>query len=144
MSGKRTGNPNGCPPRYKSVTEIEKLIEDYFESCKGKVLYNKDGTPALDKYGEPVYYDKMPPTVTGLALALGFTTRIALLSYQGKPEFANTILRAKSTCEQYAEARLFDREGARGSEFSLRCNFRWKNDEQEAQGIEAVQIIDDL
>lgn len=63
--------------------------------------------------------------MTGLALALGFTTRQALINYQAKRAFVDTVTRAKARCEEYAERRLYDRDGSRGAEFSLRHNFRW-------------------
>ena len=78
----------------------------------------------FNKFGSPVFVDVHPPTVTGLALALGFTSRQALLNYQAKPEFVDTITRAKARVEQYAEERLFDRDGSNGAQFSLRNTSR--------------------
>ena len=78
----------------------------------------------LNRYGQPVMIGERPPTVTGLALALGFTTRTSLLNYQGKKEFMDTITRAKSMVEAYAEERLFDRDGSNGARFSLVNNFK--------------------
>ena len=66
------------------------------------------------------------PTVTGLALALGFNSRQTLLNYQVQKEFVDTITRAKTRCEEYAESRLYTRDGARGAEFSLKYNFGWE------------------
>ena len=80
--------------------------------------------------------------MTGLALALGFASRQALLNYQGKKAFNDTITRAKSRCEEYAESRLYDRDGARGAQFSLEHNFKWLD--QDKDGAGEVQIIDDL
>lgn len=101
------GSKAGRPPKYKSVGEISEKIEEYFEKCeKGK----------------------KPLTVTGLALALGFQSRQALLNYQGRKEFSAAIIRAKSRVEQYTEERLFDKEGANGAKFSLANNFDgWKD-----------------
>lgn len=113
------------PLKYKTVDELQRAIDDYFLDCKGRVLRNDDGTPMLDRHGAPVIVDEHPPTVTGLALALGFSSRQALLNYQGKKQFHDTITRAKSRCEAYAESRLFDRDGARGAQFSLEHNFKW-------------------
>ena len=98
----------GRPSKYSEVDEMQKKIDEYFG-------------------GSHI------PTVTGLALHLGFSSRRELLDYQGKPQYSHTITRAKSRCEEYAEQRLFDRDGQRGAEFSLRCNFRW-SDSPEQQG----------
>ena len=88
------GMPMGKPPMYKTVDEIEKKIEKYFEYCKGYPLTDSKGKQMFNKFGSPVFVDVHPPTVTGLALALGFTSRQALLNYQAKPEFVDTITRA--------------------------------------------------
>lgn len=123
------GNPVGRPPKFKSAEEIQKLIDEYFESCKGEPLMVGD-EPFLDKNGHPVLINARPPTVTGLALALGFHSRQSLLNYQAKKEFVDTITRAKMRVEEYCETRLFDRDGQRGAEFNLRYNFRWAQEEK--------------
>lgn len=128
----------GRPPKYKSKEEIEEKIEEYFKECEGEILKDDEGKPIFNKYGSPVVIQQRPPTVTGLALALGFTSRQALLNYQAKKEFVDTITRAKSRVEAYAEERLFDRDGTSGAQFSLRNNFKgWTEktelDEEEQQ-----------
>lgn len=126
-----SGNKVGRPPKYKSKEEIQEKIDDYFKACEGTVLKDKDGTPVFDKYGNVIITGTKPPTITGLALALGFTSRQALLNYQAKKEFVDTITRAKTRVEQYAEERLFDRDGANGAKFSLANNFKGWNEKQE-------------
>lgn len=125
--------------RYKTPAEMQKVIDAYFADCQGTPLLDGDGFPVLDKSGAPVILGRKPPTVTGLALALGFTTRQALLNYQGRPAFIDTVTRAKTRCEAYAEARLYDRDGARGAQFSLEHNFRWRNDGASAAGKDALE-----
>ena len=121
------GNKGGSPPRYSSANEIQVIIDSYFNKCQGELLKDEDGVPIYDKHGQPVIIGK-PPTVTGLALALGFTSRQALLNYQDKEEFVDTISIAKSRIEEYTEARLFDRDGVNGAKFSLTNNFKgWKD-----------------
>lgn len=128
MSSKKT---TGRPPKFQSPEQMQVLIDKYFEDCKGRILYNDDGSPVLDKYGNAVIIDAHPPTVTGLALALGFNTRLSLLNYQAKPAFVNTVSRAKSRVEQYAEERLFDKDGANGAKFSLANNWEgWREKQQ--------------
>lgn len=119
---------------YKTKEEIQEKIDAYFKECEGKVLTDAEGNPLVDKYGYVVKVDVKPLTITGLALALGFTSRQALLNYQDKEEFVDTITRAKSIVEAYAESRLYDKDGANGAKFSLANNFDgWK----EKQSIEA-------
>lgn len=122
----------GRPPKYTSVEEIENKIEQYFSSCEGEPLLDDKGKRVVNKYGYPCWEKApKPPTITGLALALGFASRQALLNYQGKKEFNDTITRAKARVEEYAESRLFDRDGSNGAQFSLRNNFKGWNDTEE-------------
>ena len=129
--------PAGRPRKYKTPEEMQVIIDQYFKECEGEILLDKDGNPMLDKWGHPIIINKKPPTITGLALALGFTSRMALLNYQDRPEFVDTITRAKSRVEAYVESRLFDRDGAVGAKFSLINNFKgWS----ERQNIEHTGV----
>ena len=120
----------GRPPKYKNKEEIEEKIDAYFQKCEGEILKDEDGNTIFNKFGNPIIINQHPPTVTGLALALGFTSRLDLLRYQGKKEFCNTITRAKTMVEAYTEERLFDRDGSNGAQFSLRNNFSGWNEKQ--------------
>ena len=136
-------NLGGRPPVYKSKEEIQEKIDKYFSDCEGEVLKDEEGNPILNKYGGVIIMGSKPPTITGLALALGFASRQALLNYQNREEFNDTITRAKSRVEQYAEERLFDRDGSNGAQFSLKNNFKgWNADKKEEnqQGSEVVKI----
>lgn len=119
-----TKRATGRPPKYKDKEEIEGKIQEYFKKCEGEILRDDEGNVVYNKYGQPAIINRRPPTVTGLALALGFASRQALLNYQGKKEFNDTITRAKSYIEQYVEERLFDRDGVNGAKFSLINNFK--------------------
>lgn len=122
----------GATPRYKNPEEIEGLIDEYFKECEGIPYTDENGQPLTTEKGVIIYKKPpKPPTVTGLALALGFTTRQALLNYQGKENFVDTISRAKTVIEEYAERRLFDRDGCNGAKFSLANNFRGWSEKQE-------------
>lgn len=138
----------GRPPKYKTVAEMQEKIDAYFKECEGKILKDNDGNIVFDKFGQPIITGVRPVTVTGLALALGFTSRQALLNYQAKPQFIDTITRAKSRIEQYAEERLFDRDGANGAKFSLANNFKGWNEKQEVKVSGTVEQerskLDDL
>ena len=103
-----------------------------------------DGDVATDKYGRPIILDEKPPTVTGLALSLGFTGRQALIDYQARPEFADTVTRAKSRCEEYAESRLYDKDGANGAKFSLGCNFGWREMNETKISTDSVKVVIDV
>ena len=139
----------GAPPFYDTPEEMQKAIDAYFEDCAGKILLDGNDDPVLDKYGQPIKYDVKPLTITGLALALGFNSRQALLNYQAKEEFNDTVTRAKAKVEQYAEERLFDKDGANGAKFSLANNFEgWKEKQQIEAGVKndltiSVELVDE-
>lgn len=123
-------------PKYKSPEEMQTVIDNYFKECEGRIFTDEDGNAVTDKYGNPIIIGAKPPTVTGLALALGFTSRQALLNYQAKKQFVDTVMRAKSRIEEYTEGRLFDRDGAKGAIFSLSHNFKgWKDKDDENDDV---------
>lgn len=132
----------GRPPKYRNVEEIEDKIDQYFAICEGEPLLDDEGKQIVNKYGCPCWIKPpKPPTVTGLALALGFASRQALLNYQAKKEFNDTITCAKSRVEEYAESRLFDRDGSNGAQFSLRNNFKgWNIDNEQKLEIELLKL----
>ena len=130
MSEKR---PVGRPPMFTSKEEMQKLIDNFFEECDGKPFLDKDGNPVRNKDGKIIRDDRRPYTITGLALALGFTSRQALLNYEGKDEFIDTIKRAKARVERYAEERLYDNNGANGAKFSLANNFKGWTEKQQIE-----------
>ena len=140
-----TGKTNKL--KYQTAEEMSAAIDAYFKDCEGRVLTDKGGEVVTDKYGCPVIVGVHPPTVTGLALALGFKTRQSLLNYQARSKaFDDIITVAKSRCEEYAESRLYDRDGANGAKFSLMNNFKgWREKpESENDNIIEVRIIDDI
>lgn len=136
--------PAGAPRKWKSVSAMQKAIDAYFKKCEGTPFIDDDGNAVRDKNGIPVIINAKPPTITGLALALGFTGRQALIDYQNRPEFTDTITRAKARCEEYAESRLYDRDGANGAKFSLGCNFGWKETSETKIITDPVKVIVDV
>lgn len=130
-------------PEKGGVKEMQKRIDAYFEDCDGTLLTTPEGQPILTKWGQQIYINKKPYTITGLALAIGFNSRQALLNYQGRQEFNDTIMRAKARVEAYAEGRLYDKEGSSGAQFSLKNNFAgWEGERQ--GNVEALEKLDDL
>lgn len=108
----------GQPLKYKTVEELQMLIDKYFES-----------TP-FDEW-----------TITGLALALG-TYRQTLLNYEGKPEYMDTIKRAKQMVENSYEIDL-KKKGHSGSIFALK-NFNWRDKPKEDLQQEHNAMIDGI
>lgn len=136
----------GRPPKFKKVEELQKAIDKYFKECEGEPLII-DGEQKYNKQGYPIMLNRRPPTITGLALAVGLSGRRDLLYYQNKKkEFCNAITRAKSRVEMYAEERLFDKEGSAGAQFNLRNNFKdWDADKkQEEKKTEGITIVNNI
>lgn len=130
----------GRKPTFTSAEEMQEKIDAYFASCEPELLRDGDGTPMLNKNGEPVYVGGRPMTIQGLALALGFTSRQSLLNYKAKREFVDTVTRARLRVEQYAAERLFDRDAQRGAQFTLAYGFGYARDAEggknrETQGV---------
>lgn len=133
----------GRPPFFESAEQMQELIDKYFEECDGKILTDENGNPMRNKDGHIIRDDRRPYTITGLALALGFNSRTSLLDYENKDEeFLNTIRRAKTRVERYAEERLYDKNGSNGAKFSLANNFkRWSEKQQIEGSINTKQEI---
>lgn len=119
LEGKEIMTENiGRPPFYKTKEELQAAIDDYFAK-----------TPEEET------------TITGLALALGFTSRQALLNYQDREEFFDTIKRAKLRVENSYEKDL-KKKGNSGTIFALK-NFDWKDrtEQDVTSGGEAIGLI---
>lgn len=137
---------SGRKPKFASAEELKEKIDAYFEDCKGKIAVDPDtGEPYRDKWGGLIMDGAKPLTMTGLARALGFTSRKGLNRYQGKKEFEDLIRDARMRVEEYSESRLYDRDGVNGAKFNLEVNFGWGKDEDEQTGNgAAVNIICDI
>ena len=92
----------GKPLKFKTVEELEKKINEYFDYCDE---------------------NKRPYLVTSLALFLD-TSRETLNNYEAKTEYFDTINKAKQKILSYAEEQLFKHNGqVAGPIFSLTNNY---------------------
>lgn len=91
----------GRPPKWETVEELQKGIDDYFDTT-GKEEW----------------------TVTGLALHLD-TSRDVVLDYQEKDGFSYAIKKAKLKVENSYELDL-KKSGRTGTIFAMK-NFGWKD-----------------
>lgn len=130
----------GRKPTFTSAEEMQEKIDAYFASCEPELLRDRDGTPMLNKNGEPIYVGGRPMTIQGLALALGFTSRQSLLNYKAKREFVDTVTRARLRVEQYAAERLFDRDAQRGAQFTLAYGFGYARDAEDGKNRETQGV----
>ena len=89
------------PPKYLSVEDLENRINQYFNWwCKTKTIYIKTGKDEYEPIEQPI------PTISWLALFLWFVNRASMYDYQDKPEYTNTIKRARAFMEQEYEEQL--------------------------------------
>jgi hypothetical protein len=138
------GTSTGRPLIIKNPEEREERIAKYFDDCEGVPLLDKDGNQCFTKLGVPLYkVQPKPPTITGLALAIGLNSRQDLINYQQREPFFDTVTRAKARVEAYTEGRLFDNAGSRGAQFSLRNNFKgWDGEVNRADDV--VELLKNM
>lgn len=138
----------GRPPKYKTVKELQKKIDEYFKKCEGTPLLI-DGVQQYNKQGYPIILDRELPTVGGLAVYLGFSGRSDLLYYQNEKKdadkFCDTITRAKGRIEAGYEGALFRKDSSAGAQFALRNSFKnWDADKKEENKTEGITIVNNI
>lgn len=91
---------SGRPPTFKTPKDLEEACSDYFNFC---------------------VQEEEKPTITGLTLYVGFSSRSSWDDYEKKKEFSYIVKRAKLTVENSYEqsATTFDM-------FALK-NMGWKD-----------------
>lgn len=127
-------NKGGRPLKFKTVEELEKAIDSYFEKeCQPEYVKDDDGEIVIYK-GNPIILNLNPPTVSGLALYLGFSDRRSLYDYKERAEYSHTIKKAVTKIEEFAEKQLLSKEKPTGAMFWLK-NHGWADKiEQEHSG----------
>lgn len=106
--------PGGRPLKYKTLEDMQPLIDKYFLD-----------TPVTQQ------------TITGLALALD-TDRTTLINYENRDEFFDAIKRAKTQVEYAYELSLRTR-GSAGDIFGLK-NFGWRDKTEQDISVKELPI----
>lgn len=112
------GNEGGKPPFYSDPIKLQEACDNYFAKC--------------DEDDEPL-------TMTGLALALGFSTRKSLLDYSEKIEFVNIIKKAHLKVECGYEKRLSAGQPT-GAIFALK-NMDWHDKTEVDQNVKFAEPV---
>jgi len=129
MADRRIGNKfalglttNGRPPEYKKVSDIEDKLEEYFES-----LLDEEGNQYITR-----------PTMTGMALFLGFASRQSMYDYSKKNDFSYIITRAQQVIAMSYEEMLLSKVSS-GAIFALK-NMGWQDKTEVEQTNKNVDI----
>lgn len=145
---------NGRPPKFKTLLEMQVVIDDYFKDCdphmveedyfdhpyllneKGDIVRKTSGRPVRDYTAEPelqkrwVRTEQQPYTMAGMARHLGLS-RQALMEYSHIGKFGDAIKAARARIEEFNERLLLSGKYATGAIFNLKVNFHYKDHEEE-------------
>ena len=112
----------GRPRKINSVRQFEERAEAYFRECEAR---------------------EEPVLLTGLILALGLSSRSALDEYAQRPEFLNSVKKAKLRVEMEYEKALHSRNPS-GPIFALK-KYGWTDNQAvELSGGVKVKTLADL
>jgi hypothetical protein len=147
--------PAGRPLKFGNVEDLQQRIAEYFTKCQGGweqiETYEplKQGTKHIKIDGEYQYEkvkkmiqkESVTPTISGLAVHLD-TSRETLLEYEDRPEFVDTIKRAKQTIEAMTESLLVN-GGAQpaGVIFNLKNNYGWRDKTETEVTGDPVKVL---
>lgn len=121
---------SGKPKKYETPEDITKAIDSYFTYIQGE--------PTIDKESK-LKWDRVPesPTVTGLALHIGFASRQSIYDYIKEEEFSYILKRAVTVIENHHEKRM-DGDKVAGSIFVLK-NMGWADKVDVTSGGEKIK-----
>lgn len=122
---------DGRPKIVKTAEELKEGVNSYYNSIVK--------TRLTDEGEEICYFYK--PTVTGLALHLGYATRQSIYDNQKDDEFSYILKKATTFIEQYHEESLSD-NNVTGHIFALK-NMGW-SDKTEIETKEVKEDAIDL
>lgn len=124
----------GRRPLYNSAEGLSEKVSEYFKYIEGEYETKVIKTPVLSEDGtasmEDVEHKEWlrhpePPTITGLALFLGFESRQSFYDYKKKEEFSYTIKKAALMIESKYEQSLWGGKPT-GAIFALK-NLGWND-----------------
>ena len=119
----------GAPAFYSNLKSLQDKVKEYFTWIQGEFkevkIPNEEGGYFNDKI---CLREPEPPTITGLALFLGFESRQSVYDYEKNGLFSYTIKEARLRVENGYEKALLSRNST-GAIFALK-NFGW-SDKQE-------------
>ncbi|MCX7772294.1 MAG: DNA-packaging protein [Clostridia bacterium] len=118
--------------KIKTPEELREKIEAYFKACdehQTKMLLGQGANAKVESVPDP-----QPYTVTGLALAVGLSSRLSLLGYAERDGFAEVLEEARAKIEAQWESKLSRLGNNNGVMFALMNNSKfggWANKSQQ-------------
>ena len=110
-------------PSSTNAMNLAAKINAYFTKTHGgrqrKAMAGKKATP-----------EQFQPTITGLALSLGFNSRLEFKKFEKHPELGHLLQRARLRIEAFYERKLHEQTRS-GAIFALK-NLGW-NDKQDSE-----------
>jgi hypothetical protein len=121
----------GRPLIFSTPQEMESKINQYFNGgCRTKtILVGKEKEP----FEVPV------PTISGLAIFLGFESRQSFYDYEEYSEFSYTVKRARLFIEREYEEQL-QSGNVTGAIFALK-NFGWIDRSEVKQEVQVTEPV---
>lgn len=144
-------------PKIESRDQLNQLIDNYFIYIKGEkapaatrtkktALKTAAATPAATAKKTTCLREPEPPTITGLALFVGFNSMQIFEDYEKKGKFGAALKRGRLRIEAVYEKKLHQ-QSPTGAIFALR-NMGWqdKGDSRATTGLAMktlkIQIIE--
>lgn len=146
-------NNGGRPPYYSDVKKLDRKIKAYFKWCEGEFEEKEGERTTTTGKGDNmvivtetyVYTDWIrhpeKPSITGLALFLGFASKDSLYDYAKKEEFSDSIKKALLRIENDYEKGLWI-DKPTGVIFALK-NMGWsdKKEVDHTTNGESINVI---
>lgn len=123
--------PMGRPPMFSTPKQLQEKISEYFQNL-----------PLCSKYNNLGVEIQVPvPTITGLALFLGFSDRQSMYDYEKKENFTCVIKKARAFIEKHYEEML-QVGNTTGAIFALK-NMGWFDRKQiEQESNVTLNVVD--
>lgn len=126
---------------YETAEELKKACDSYFQAQEC-YIYDKWGQPIKDPMTDEYIKSTKPLTISGLARYIGVGTatlkRYKAIAESGTVpyEFAEVVMEALQKIEEYAERRMYDKDGQRGGQFVLQAGFSWQTRKEQSETLQ--------
>lgn len=126
---------------YETAEELKKACDSYFKAQEC-YIYDKWGQPIKDPMTGKYVKSTKPLTISGLARYIGVGTatlkRYKAIAESGTVpyEFAEVVMEALQKIEEYAERRMYDKDGQRGGQFVLQAGFSWQTRKEQSETLQ--------